>query len=68
MLKSRLSDSEETSMSESQSSMPDKRGFLYLIAIIAMLTVLLAANAGRSPLDILAYLGFTTAITYIFFG
>ena len=55
-------------MSERESSMPDKRGFLYLIAIIAALTVLLAANAGRSPLDILAYLGFTTAITYIFFG
>ena len=48
--------------------MPDKRGFLYLIAIIAALTVLIAVNAGRSPLDILAYLGFTTGITYIFFG
>lgn len=55
-------------MSENKTSVPDKRGFLYLIAIIAALTVLLAISAGRSPLDILAYLGFTSGITYIFFG
>ena len=55
-------------MSENNASMPDKRIFLYLIAIIAAITVLLALYAGRSPLDIVAYLGFTSGITFIFFG
>ncbi|MCY3976874.1 MAG: hypothetical protein OXG23_02130 [Chloroflexi bacterium] len=55
-------------MSEKNSSVPDKRIFLYLIAIIAAITVLLALNEGRSPLDIVAYLGFTSGITFIFFG
>ncbi len=55
-------------MNKENSSMPNKRGFLYLVAIIAILTVLLAIGAGRTPIDILAYLGFTTGITYIFFA
>ncbi len=55
-------------MSEERTSAPDKRGFLYLVAIIAALTVLLALADGRAPIDILAYLGFTTGISYIFFG
>ncbi len=57
-----------STMSEKNASMPDKRIFLYLIAIIAAITVLLALYAGRSPLDIVAYLGFTSGITFIFFG
>ena len=55
-------------MKEEHASVPYKRGFLYLIAIIAALTVILAVAVGRGPIDILAYLGFTTGITYIFFG
>ena len=55
-------------MRESKSSAPNRRGFLYLIAIIAVLTVMLAANAGRTPIDILGYLGFTTALSFIVFG
>ena len=55
-------------MNEEKASAPDKRGFLYLVAIIAALTVLLALADGRAPIDILAYLGFTTGISYIFFG
>ena len=46
---------------------PDERPFLLLIAIIAAVTVLLALSAGRAPLDILGYLGFVAAISYIVF-
>lgn len=45
-----------------------RRGFLYLVAIIAIITVMLAVVAGRTPTEILAYLGFTAGISYIFFG
>lgn len=49
-------------------AIPYKRGFLYLVAIIALVTVIVALAVGRTPVDILAYLGFTSGITYIFFG
>ena len=55
-------------MNEEKASAPEKRGFLYIVAIIAALTVVLALADGRAPIDILAYLGFTSGITYIFFG
>lgn len=55
-------------MNEENASAPYKRGFLYLVAIIAALTVILALAVGRGPLDILAYLGFVAGVTYIFFG
>ncbi|MDE2775016.1 MAG: hypothetical protein OXI77_03650 [Chloroflexota bacterium] len=55
-------------MYEENVSAPYKRGFLILVAIIVVLTVILALAVGRGPIDILAYLGFTTGITYIFFG
>ena len=57
-----------TVVNEEKHSMAYKRGFIYLIAVIALVTVLLAMAAGRSPTEILAYLGFTTGISYIFFG
>lgn len=47
---------------------PNKRPFLYTIAIIALVTVVLSASAGRSPADILSYLGFVAAITFMFFS
>ena len=55
-------------MHEENASAPYKRGFLYLVAIIVILTVILALAVGRGPIDILAYLGFTAGVTYIFFG
>lgn len=55
-------------MSEEKVSAPNKRGFLYLVAIIAALTVVLALAVGRTPIEVLAYLGFTAGITYIFFS
>ncbi|MDE2857771.1 MAG: hypothetical protein OXN94_07970 [Chloroflexota bacterium] len=45
-----------------------KRGFIYAVVIIAIVTVVLAVAAGRTPTEILAYLGFTAGIAYIFFG
>ena len=38
-------------MKEEHASVPYKRGFLYLIAIIAALTVILAVAVGRGPID-----------------
>ena len=55
-------------MNDEKAPAPNKRGFLYLVAIIAALTVLLALAVGRTPVEVLAYLGFTIGITYIFFG
>lgn len=55
-------------MNEEKVSALYKRGFLYLVAMIAGLTVILALAIGRAPIDILAYLAFTIGITYIFFG
>lgn len=47
---------------------PDKRPFLILIAIIVLVTVVVSAYLGRTPADILAYLGFVAGITYIVFS
>ena len=55
-------------MNEEKYSMAYRRGFIYLVAVIALVTVLLAMGAGRTPAEILAYLGFTAGISYIFFG
>ena len=55
-------------MRENRTSTANKRGFMILIAIIAALTILSAADAGRTAPEILAYLGFTIGISYIFFG
>lgn len=61
-------DAEDSMVSEDKYSMTYKRGFIYAVVIIALVTVVLAAAAGRTPTEILAYLGFTTGIAYIFFG
>ena len=55
-------------MNEEKYSMAYKRGFIYLVVIIALVTVLLAMVSGRTPTEILAYLGFTAGVSYIFFG
>ena len=47
---------------------PNKRPFLYIIAVIAAVTVVLSASAGRPAMDILGYLGFVVGITYIVFA
>lgn len=55
-------------MNKEKYSVTYRRGFLYLVAIIVIATVILALGAGRTPTEILAYLGFATGISYIFFG
>ena len=55
-------------MNDEEYAVTYKRGFFFLVVVIAIVTVMLAAVAGRTPTEILAYLGFTTGISYIFFG
>ena len=55
-------------MSKEKYAVTYKRVFIYAVVVIAIVTVVLAVAAGRRPTEILAYLGFTTGIAYIFFG
>ena len=54
-------------MNEKRVSVPARTIALFIIATIAVVTVVLSLGAGRDPLDILAYLGFVACITYFCF-